>query len=725
MKKTFIISALGAMLMASCADEFDTNNYVVDRPAQTAAYAYLNDYQTLKSYVDHSKYPNFKLGVGTTASDYIKKELTYALVTSNFDETEPGNCMKMASCVSDNGTMDFGLVSNYVEAATDAGVSVYGHTLAWHAQQPVKWLNSLLKDKELDIDPDAKIETEVYKQDWTKAGSYSMWGQFPAAVTSGPSVDANGLTMTTTGTTSGFWELQYMVADGISLEEGAEYLVRIELSGTPNNDNLHFVIGPWGTDVKAGVIDFNEKVETRDITFTAPAAANGVHMLVQSGDYVGTYTIKCVTLYKLETPAVEVEQEIYYQDWTKAGGYSMWGQFPAAVTSGPSVDSNGLTMTTTGKTSGFWELQYMVADGIQFKEGVDYVLKINVKGDPANDNLHYVVGAWGNDVKTGVLDFNGEWATKTVRFTSTGDLTGVHVLLQSGDYVGTYTVKDVQVCEIVKMNSIPLTPEEKKDTLTWAMDRWINGMMEACEGRVKAWDAVNEAISGADLDGDGIYDLQHGKEGDTQNFFWQDYLGDYDYVPTVIRLAREYGPEDVKLFINDYNLESDWDDNAKLKSLIKWIERWETPVNGQQIKIDGIGSQMHLKYYANANTQKSKENHITKMFELMRDWANAGSGRFIRVSELDIEYVDANGKNVSADAMTEDQLHEIANFYKWIVQQYMSIIPADRQWGICSWSVVDADPSVSWTHQQLYGYWNKEYYRTHSYAGLADGLSGK
>ena len=55
----------------------------------------------------------------------------------------------------------------------------------------------------------------------------------------------------------------------------------------------------------------------------------------------------------------------------------------------------------------------------------------------------------------------------------------------------------------------------------------------------------------------------------------------------------------------------------------------------------------------------------------------------------------------------------------------MSIIPADRQWGICSWSVVDADPSVSWTHQQLYGYWNKEYYRTHSYAGLADGLSGK
>ena len=172
MKKTIIISALGAMFMASCADEFNTNNYTVDRPARTEAYAYLNDYQPLKNYVDRTKYPNFKLGIGTTASDYLKKELVYSLVNSNFDETEPGNAMKMASCVnSENGEMNFGTVTEYVNAATDAGLSVYGHTLAWHAQQPVKWLNSLLKDKELDIDPDAKIENEVYKQDWTKAGS--------------------------------------------------------------------------------------------------------------------------------------------------------------------------------------------------------------------------------------------------------------------------------------------------------------------------------------------------------------------------------------------------------------------------------------------------------------------------------------------------------------------------------------------------------------------------
>lgn len=91
-------------------------------------------------------------------------------------------------------------------------------------------------------------------------------------------------------------------------------------------------------------------------------------------------------------------------------------------------------------------------------------------------------------------------------------------------------------------------------------------------------------------------------------------MGDLDYVRTAVAKAREYGPEDIKLFINDYNLESDWDDNAKLKSLIAWIKRWEAD---GVTKIDGIGTQMHLTYYSNEDIQASKEKHITKMFELM------------------------------------------------------------------------------------------------------------
>lgn len=59
-----------------------------------------------------------------------------------------------------------------------------------------------------------------------------------------------------------------------------------------------------------------------------------------------------------------------------------------------------------------------------------------------------------------------------------------------------------------KGNTIPLTPEEKKDTLTWALDNWVKGMMEATGGYVTAWDLANETVSGTDSDGDGIYELQ-------------------------------------------------------------------------------------------------------------------------------------------------------------------------------------------------------------------------
>ena len=712
MKKTFIISALGAMLMASCADEFNTKNYKVDRPAESEAYLYLNEYMPLKNYVTND---NFKLGVGTTVSDYLKQELVYALVNSNFTETEPGNAMKMASCVDYNtGALNYATVSEYVNMATEAGLSVYGHTLAWHAQQPVKFLTNLLKDKELDIDPNAKIEKEAYKQDWTTAGSYSMWGQFPEAINAKATVGSNGLTVTTTGTINNFWELQYMVADGISLEEGAEYVMRLEIQGSPNNDNLHFVIGAWGNDIKTGVLDFNANMETRDIKFTTTAAVTGVHMLLQSGDYAGSYTIKSVALYKLETPAVEVEKEVnFYTYETKPDG-----PFPHYVMgSAPPIQNGALHFVPTGG----WSQFFVVPGGNNQLDEGDYVFYVDMKSDKEAAGIQLTVqNGWGDGAQnfTAAIPVVAGRNTYALKFPG---LTGIpsknyDVILKPQTADATLDFYSLKVCKVEKLNSIPLTDEEKKDTLTWAMDRWIKGMMEACDGKVKAWDVVNEAISGGGDDGEGNYALQHGQEGDTENFFWQDYLGDIDYVRTAVRLAREYGPEDVKLFINDYNLESDWDQNKKLKSLINWIKKWEAD---GVTKIDGIGSQMHISCYANAQTQESKKAAIENMFRLM-----AQSGKLIRISELDMGYVDAAGNSVSTSNMTEEQHKQMAELYTFVVSKYLEIIPAAQQWGICQWCITDSPSDSGWRKGEPTGLWDKDYYRKHTYAGFANGLLG-
>ena len=68
-------------------------------------------------------------------------------------------------------------------------------------------------------------------------------------------------------------------------------------------------------------------------------------------------------------------------------------------------------------------------------------------------------------------------------------------MLQCGDFVGDIYIKNIKF-EGYKGKTIPQTQEERHDTLVYAMDKWIKGMMEACDGKVKAWDLVNEAISG-------------------------------------------------------------------------------------------------------------------------------------------------------------------------------------------------------------------------------------
>ena len=700
--------------MASCADEFNTNNYVVDRPAISAEYDYLNDYGPLKSYVDRAKYPNFRLGVGTTASEYVKKELVYALVNSNFEETEPGNAMKMASCVnSDNGAMDFTTVTDYVTAATEAGLSVYGHTLAWHAQQPVKWLNSLMKDRELNIDPDAKIETLATTMDYSTMAD----GPFPHyPMGCEPPIQNGALHFVPTGE----WSQFFIFPGGNNQLTEGDYLVRLYMRADKAADGVQLTIqNGWGGDaqnitapipVEAG--DQVYELKFPGITAT-PGAGYDCILKPQTADAV--LDVKKIEFYKLESPAVEMEQDYnFYTYETKPDGGFPHYQMGCA----PPIQNGALHFVPTGEWS-----QFFVVPGADNKlEEGDYVFYVDMAASKEASGVQLTVqNGWGGDAQNFTASIPVEAGRKTYALKFPGITASpspnYDVILKPQNADATLDFYSLKVCKVVKLNAIPLTEEEKKDTLTWAMDRWIKGMMEACDGRVKAWDVVNEAISGGNADGEGVYALQHGTPDNTTDFFWQDYLGDLDYVRTAVRLARQYGPQDMKLFINDYNLESDWDQNNKVKSLIAWIKRWEADGT---TKIDGIGSQMHISCYADPKTQESKKAAIVNMFKLI-----AASGKLCRVSELDMGYVDAQGNSVQTANMTEEQHKQMAELYKFVVKAYFENIPVNQQWGICQWCITDAPAESGWRKGEPVGLWDSNYYRKHVYAGFADGLAGK
>ena len=534
-------------------------------------YRYLDEYKALKEYIDYSKYPNFKLGAGTTVDDYLKKSTVYKMTNANFTETVAGNAMKMGSVADGNGNMNFTKVKNYVKAATEAGINVYGHTLVWHSQQPIGWLTKLIADK-----PD------------------------------------------------------------------------------PNGGEAYSVVA--------------------------------------SKDF-------------------RTSQTVGWKSSESEYGYTL--KFDK---------TNGLNIHTTKKCTNSWDVQFLAMENIQIEKGKTYKMTMTVKGSK-DGKLHSKLGDWNNGEYPDI-PFTTEWQDVEVSYK--GVVESSFFMLQCGDFVGDIYVREIKF-EGYKGQTVPQTDQERHDTLVYAMDKWIKGMMEACDGKVKAFDLVNEAISGGGNDGEGNYVLQSSKQDNSGSwdvggsaFYWQDYMGDLEYVRQACRLARKYGPEDIKLFINDYNLESDWDGNKKVKSLVNWIKKWEA--DGETY-IDGIGTQMHISCFEDDNTLKSIKSHITTMFEVI-----AKSGKLCRVSEMDMGYVRGKnnrwGSSVKTDQLTEAEHKKMADFYEWIIKEYFRLIPPEQQWGICQWCTTDAPSNSGWRGGEPVGIWDLNYYRKHAYAGFVRGLNG-
>lgn len=731
MKKQLIFAALGAIFMASCADTWDREYSGVN--PQKEGYEYLTQYLPLKEYVDRAKYPNFKLGIATTASEYIQQQLVYALVNSNADETVAGNAMKMASCVDDKGNMSFDNAVSFVNAATDAGLNVYGHTLAWHSQQPVKYLTGLLKDKEIEVDPNDANNFIKYTcgdsgaNSWDKQAIYTL----PVALEQGVDYTLKVDIKAADAGVCGLWpiweaspnknqwggsnDVQYL-ADN---EVGTDWTTCVwKFNAMFTHDKLQFVFG-----LMSGFISFDNLVLVKDGT-EDNLIANGDFAEASVSGWASNWNGPSFEVGSESNALVAVPEYLLQADFNDNNNpFGGWGNNSTReIVAGAGPDGSAALKMSNPSETDFWSAQMAYDVTTPFEEGQKYFLKFSVKGSGSGTlrSGFQVTSDYSSAGDFANVSFNTEWQEVTLSCTCS-KAGGTRLIFSFGDYAGDIYIDDFAFYYEVMGNTIPLTPEEKHDTLVWAMDRWIGGMMQAMEGKVKAWDVVNEAISGGDADAEGVYALQH--DNGSGDFFWQDYMGDLDYVRTAVASARKHfeanggTPSELKLFVNDYNLESDWDQNGKLKSLIKWIARWEAD---GVTRIDGVGSQMHISCYADPIVQENKKNAIVESFKLM-----AATGKLVRISELDMGYVDASGTSVSTANLTEAQHLEMAELYKFIVSKYLELIPAAQQWGICQWAATDSPAESGWRANEPIGLWDLNYNRKHTYAGFADGLAGK
>lgn len=721
------LGLMALLALSSCADD-KFSEYRTDMTKNLKEYQYLNNYEPLKKYVEDMKAsgkcnPDFKLGIALEAAEFNKQALVYCLAGSNFNEMTAGNAMKMASCVKDDGSMDFSTVKEFVKNAKDADMTIYGHTLAWHAQAANKYLNGLIKGKELP--PAEKNPGLIITAGDPKANpwDYEIYYDLDEPLKTGKTYE---ISLNVRGTNSGTIDFWPGKKDGSATQYGAgsftvaESAIDNSFSFTPNADidRMRFCFGKIGGTLYFDNFVLKEKGSDHNIVVNSTFDKNDISHWTKVDWVPISYKIGNVA----GAGAVDIPVSVGHLTFDDGQNLGGWGMDNA-----PKIENGVCEVGNNAAKENPWNSQVNYEPGFAFENGTTYHLKMKIKGSVAGE---FGAGFQNPEGYKGCGDFPAikvttDWKDVDVATKCNGD-NALRLLLNIGKYAGTLYIDDFEVYYTKSSNTIELTDEEKKNILTTALGTWIDGMMEATDGYVTSWDVVNEALSGADKDGDGKFDLQSAKRGNVSaadaknNFYWQDYLGDIDYVRTAVAAARKSfaahngDPEKLKLFINDYNLESDWDDNGKLKSLIQWIHDWEAD---GVTKIDGIASQMHISCYADPNTQKSKKDHIVKMLELM-----AKSGKLCKISELDMGYVDAAGKDVTYDQMTEEQHKEMRDLYTFVLQKYFEIIPAAQQYGITQWCATDSPKDSGWRPGLPTGLWDLNYLRKHTYAGFAVGL---
>lgn len=740
-------------ISASCADDKFVD-FKTEKPESIAQYEYLNAYDALKTYIDRSTHPNFKLGVGVAANDFLKGEMVRSVAVANFDEVVAGNAMKYASIVADDGSMDFGTVTKFVEAAKTSGLTVYGHTLCWHSQQNNKWLNSLIANKPKPVDPSSvnRVLHIVAGEPKDNVWDWEIYYDLDNVLEIGKQYT---LTLRIKGSNPGAFSFWPGMKDGSNTHYGfpectsGEGWIDNTIVFTPTSsiDRLRFCFGKLGGDLyfddvvlkadgsEANLLvnsSFDEDDISHWTTVSWMGLSYGVEELGESGSTVWFESI--ITNGDAEGEDVSC---FYATEDGKGGPYAA----PIGET-GTGADGVGraFIVKSADNPAEDHSTQFFVKANTVLKEGDICKLSFKYKADKAagsDSQTHKKPGEYIFYDAGVSVNFTTQWQKFEKEFTVTEQMVtneGVQPFqtiawnLAKFKEANTYYFDDIEFGIQKKAEGIPLTPEEKKEVLTNELERWIKGMMEACGGSVTAWDVVNEPISGGGGDGNGNYALQSATNPDDngvggQNFYWQDFLGD-DYVRIPIKFARKYFAEnggnsgDLKLFINDYNLESWWDNNKKVKSLINWIKRWESD---GETKIDGIGTQMHVSYILNEADQKKQEESIVNMFELL-----AASGKLIKITELDMGIVEkAFGEGIKTELVTFEQYQKMSDFYKFIIQKYFEIIPVAQQYGITQWAATDSPADSGWRKGQPIGLWDLNYNRKHTYAGFADGLAGK
>ncbi len=195
------------------------------------------------------------------------------------------------------------------------------------------------------------------------------------------------------------------------------------------------------------------------------------------------------------------------------------------------------------------------------------------------------------------------------------------------------------------------------------IDEHVTTIVKRYKGKIDVWDVVNEVFN---------------DDGTLRDSKWLQTVGDYDgdgdkydYIEQAFKSAAKADP-DVRLIINDYNLEWSFAKTQGVFDLVKSMLE-------DGIKVDGVGLQMHIGYDTNIETLRQNLEILAGLREYNPDIK-------IEVTEMDMNCFKWNDTSNTVQ-LTESFVNQynktyVDAFKLFMEYAEMGLLDSVTFWGI-------------------------------------------
>jgi GH35 family endo-1,4-beta-xylanase len=759
MKFNKYILPLAAMSLAfaGCDDQImewqakDSTIGVADLPLELQEK--IANYEPIKTYAQ-KYHPNLNFALGIGADMYLSNDQYKALVDENFTGITLGNAMKFGVVCGNSGNLDFTTIDQVI-ASMPADMKLYGHNLLWHTQQPQTYLKSLIAPKMvINSDGEGVANLLVGDASTFDGGSWGGWGSWGsnkdnAEIDATGGKDGSPCAKLTNSGDGNAWDAQFAYTFDTPLSSENTYVIKFKAKSSSAAGQLQFQYQNSSTySSQGGYNTFNVGTSWTDFEYEfTPNYDDANRIILNFGAVDGTYWIDDIEFgQKVESNIENVMTgDSYDFEGGSTGGWGSWGsnKDDVSVVEGAGADGTAGAVLKNKGDGDAWAAQFAYTFDDYLKKGTIYVIKFSAKSSSAAGQLQFQYqngSTYGSQGGYNTFSVGTDWADYEYEFTITDYDDVNRIILNFGAVGATYYLDNIQFGAKKDQSSAVAAPHrrgvrhkattvtyqlksaaEKREILLNAMEEWIKAMMQHVGTRVDAWDVINEPISdnnkwrgfdgaygGSDsndvADSDPVetetegLNLNWASDTGSQHWYWGYFIGK-DYGAKAFEYARKYAPSsDVKLFVNDYNLETS---PAKLAALIDFINYIDA--NGGHV--DGIGTQMHV-------SSSITKDEVDAMFKTM-----AATGKLVRITELDVSVGTTSPSTAQAAAQ--------AAAYQMIIESYFENVPEAQQSAITLWTLSDnAKEHLYWLKDDSPNLFDGNYDRKHAYKTVCDALAG-